>query len=172
MAHSIERIVIWCLTIGGLSFLLGFFGPIVFAPGANQGPLLGIFITGPLGAVVGLAVGVVREFLGYTGSPLQCVQRWSGGERATLERMTGEGSAGELSSGERMTGEGSAAERSAENGTIYLRYLAMVVGGFLGVYGVVGLREGVDRGVAATLVVATAAIFYGVTGRVPSFFRR
>jgi hypothetical protein len=47
------------LILGGLGFVLGFFGPIIFAPEANQGPLLGIFITGPAGAVVGFVVGIV-----------------------------------------------------------------------------------------------------------------
>ncbi len=42
--------------IGGIGFCAGFFGPIIFAPQANQGPLLGIFITGPLGFLVG-AIG-------------------------------------------------------------------------------------------------------------------
>jgi len=32
----------------------------LIAPGANQGPLLGIFITGPLGFLAGLAWGVFR----------------------------------------------------------------------------------------------------------------
>jgi hypothetical protein len=31
----------------------------LFAPDANQGPLLGIFITGPLGAVLGAIGGFV-----------------------------------------------------------------------------------------------------------------
>lgn len=44
------------LLLGSIGFVGGFFGPIVFAPGANQGPLLGIFITGPLGFLLG-AVG-------------------------------------------------------------------------------------------------------------------
>jgi hypothetical protein len=35
----------------------GFFGPIVLAPEANQGPLLGIFITGPLGFLLGFVLG-------------------------------------------------------------------------------------------------------------------
>src|SRR5437762_801247 len=43
--------------LGGVGFVAGFFGPLVFAPGANQGPLLGIFFTGPLGFVLGTAVG-------------------------------------------------------------------------------------------------------------------
>lgn len=47
--------------LGGIGFALGFFGPMIFAPGANQGPMLGIFVTGPagalLGAVLGLALG-------------------------------------------------------------------------------------------------------------------
>lgn len=44
------------LVTGVAGFAAGFFGPIIFAPDANQGPLLGIFITGPLGVLVG-AVG-------------------------------------------------------------------------------------------------------------------
>ena len=45
--------------LGGIGFAAGFFGPIVFAPEANQGPLLGIFITGPFGFVLGSAAGCV-----------------------------------------------------------------------------------------------------------------
>ena len=38
---------------GAIAFCAGFFGPLIFAPGANQGPLLGLFITGPLGFIAG-----------------------------------------------------------------------------------------------------------------------
>jgi hypothetical protein len=44
------------LVVGGIGFAAGFFGPMLFAPEANQGPMLGIFITGPGGAVLG-AIG-------------------------------------------------------------------------------------------------------------------
>ncbi len=47
------------LVVGTVGFLLGFFGPMIFAPGANQGPLLGLLITGPLGFVLGGAGGFV-----------------------------------------------------------------------------------------------------------------
>ena len=47
------------LLFGGIGFCAGFFGPMVLAPDANQGPLLGIFITGPLGAVLGAIGGFV-----------------------------------------------------------------------------------------------------------------
>ena len=57
----IRRAVRPALILGGIGFAAGFFGPIIFAPGANQGPLLGIFITGPLGFVIGLIYGVIRE---------------------------------------------------------------------------------------------------------------
>lgn len=50
------RMTLGAIVLGGLGFSAGFFGPMAFAPDANQGPLLGIFITGPLGAVIG-AVG-------------------------------------------------------------------------------------------------------------------
>jgi hypothetical protein len=45
------------LILGAIGFVAGFVGPLIWSPGANQGPLLGIFITGPLGFVVGLALG-------------------------------------------------------------------------------------------------------------------
>jgi hypothetical protein len=55
------RILAPAIKLGGIAFLVGFVGPIIFAPDANQGPLLGIFITGPLGFLVGLVYGIVRE---------------------------------------------------------------------------------------------------------------
>jgi hypothetical protein len=42
---------------GSIGFIAGFFGPMVFAPEANQGPMLGLFITGPLGALLGAVAG-------------------------------------------------------------------------------------------------------------------
>ena len=47
--------------VGGAAFAIGFFGPLIWAPDANQGPLLGIFITGPAGFAVGLAWGLLRS---------------------------------------------------------------------------------------------------------------
>jgi hypothetical protein len=41
------------LVVGAIGFVSGFFGPLIFAPEANQGPLLGIFYTGPLGFLLG-----------------------------------------------------------------------------------------------------------------------
>ena len=47
------------LITGAIAFAAGFFGPILLTPGANQGPLLGIFITGPLGLVLGALGGAI-----------------------------------------------------------------------------------------------------------------
>jgi hypothetical protein len=44
----------WPLLLGAAGLASGFFGPMLFTPEANQGPLLGILITGPAGAVLGL----------------------------------------------------------------------------------------------------------------------
>jgi len=57
--RTISKILRIALISGVISFLLGFVGPILFSPGANQGPLLGIFITGPLGFIAGLVAGIV-----------------------------------------------------------------------------------------------------------------
>ena len=49
----------WAAILGAIGFAGGFFGPIIFVPDANQGPLLGIFITGPAGFVGGLIFGAL-----------------------------------------------------------------------------------------------------------------
>jgi len=52
------RIVLtWGIIFGAIGFIGGFFGPMVLTPDANQGPMLGIFITGPLGFLAGAAIG-------------------------------------------------------------------------------------------------------------------
>jgi hypothetical protein len=49
-----------CSTVvGAIGFSGGFFGPMIFTPDANQGPLLGLFITGPLGCAVGALGGLI-----------------------------------------------------------------------------------------------------------------
>jgi hypothetical protein len=52
----ITCVVMGAAVTGAIGFSAGFFGPMLLAPGANQGPLLGIFFTGPLGFLLG-AVG-------------------------------------------------------------------------------------------------------------------
>jgi hypothetical protein len=53
----LKHMLIGGAILGSIGFALGFFGPIVWTPQSNQGPLLGIFITGPLGFVVGAGIG-------------------------------------------------------------------------------------------------------------------
>ena len=86
--RALGRITTWAFAIGVVCFSAGFFGPMIFAPGANQGPLLGILITGPLGFLAGLGVGVLRELLGYRSGPLEVLARTGIGDLdyATLLR--------------------------------------------------------------------------------------
>lgn len=56
---AVLRILRWAILVGGIGFVLGFFGPMLLAPGANQGPMLGIFITGPGGVIVGAIAGAL-----------------------------------------------------------------------------------------------------------------
>jgi hypothetical protein len=51
------------LVVGAVGFAGGFFGPMLLTPGANQGPLLGLLITGPLGAIVGAIGGFIYWLL-------------------------------------------------------------------------------------------------------------
>jgi hypothetical protein len=50
-------VLIWAFSLAAIGFVGGFFGPMILAPDANQGPMLGIFITGPLGFLCGAAIG-------------------------------------------------------------------------------------------------------------------
>lgn len=43
----------WAATAGAVGFCLRFFGPMILAPQSNQGPLLGILVTGPFGFMAG-----------------------------------------------------------------------------------------------------------------------
>ena len=55
-----ENVVGFALTVAWISFLVGFVGPMIVMPSANQGPLLGIFYTGPIGLLVGIAWALWR----------------------------------------------------------------------------------------------------------------
>lgn len=55
--------LIGAIGLSGIAFLGGFIGPIILTPDANQGPLLGIFITGPLGFFAGAVLGNLYGFL-------------------------------------------------------------------------------------------------------------
>ena len=58
---SIMRPLLYSSLLGLVGFMCGYFGPILLNPTANQGPLLGIFITGPLGVIAGLILGTIVE---------------------------------------------------------------------------------------------------------------
>src|SRR5262249_53127379 len=49
----ITSVLMGAFVVGAIGFVGGFFGPIIFTPDANQGPLLGLLITGPLGFLLG-----------------------------------------------------------------------------------------------------------------------
>ena len=55
--------MMWVLVPATLGFVAGFLGPVILNREANQGPLLGIFITGPGGAILGLVLGVTARLL-------------------------------------------------------------------------------------------------------------
>lgn len=52
-------VFIGAVLLGGIGFAVGFYGPTIWSPENNLGPLLGIFLTGPLSAIVGGGVGFV-----------------------------------------------------------------------------------------------------------------
>jgi hypothetical protein len=67
--NKLDTILYWiglmALLVGTLGFVVGYFGPVIFTPESNQGPLIGIFVTGPGGAIAGAIVG---GFIGYKKS--------------------------------------------------------------------------------------------------------
>jgi hypothetical protein len=136
------RVFLWTVTIGGIAFAAGFFGPMILSPESNQGPLLGIFITGPLGLVAGFLVGVVRELLGYTATPIEVIGRFVSWDLWPVDP------------------------------SLVARPVSALLGVVLAFYGVGGLGRGEGRGAAATSVLAVAVLYYAATGRSPAWFRR
>ncbi len=55
----------WAAFLGIPAFGVGFIGPTILMPEANQGPLIGFFLTGPVGAFLGVIVGVVTALREY-----------------------------------------------------------------------------------------------------------
>ncbi len=50
---------LWAFILGAVGLVVGYIAPITLSPDANQGPLLGIFVTGPGAAVFGFLLGLV-----------------------------------------------------------------------------------------------------------------
>jgi hypothetical protein len=143
MLQMVGRVMAWTLAVGFVCFLIGFVGPMIGAPDANQGPLLGIFYTGPLGLLVGLLTGIVREVLGHTTGPLH-VARLHVTRRISLPRL----------------------------GPGRLHSLAAGGGSLLVFYGAAGVMRGEGRGAASAAVIGGALIWYGLSGRVPAWLLR
>lgn len=61
-------VFLWLLIPGAVGFSAGFVGPMIFAPDANQGPLVGIFISGPGGAFLGLVLYAVLRLARVSAS--------------------------------------------------------------------------------------------------------
>ncbi|HEX2452003.1 MAG TPA: hypothetical protein VHJ69_12710 [Gemmatimonadales bacterium] len=57
-----HRVGLYGVTLGAIGFALGFFGPMLLAPTSGNGPLLGIFITGPVGFLAGACWGIWKEW--------------------------------------------------------------------------------------------------------------
>jgi len=52
----------WAIVLGIVGLSTGFIGPIVLSPESNQGPLVGIFFSGPAGALLGAVLGMLAGF--------------------------------------------------------------------------------------------------------------
>ncbi len=63
------------LLVGGIAFFAGFVGPIIVS-NSNLGPLLGIFVTGPIGLLAGALVGIVLSARQPASGDLQNEIRW------------------------------------------------------------------------------------------------
>ena len=73
--HTLSRArmvyaVVGGMVLGGVAFVAGFVGSIIYTPQANQGPLLGIFVTGPAGLLVGFWLGAFVGSFGFAPNPL------------------------------------------------------------------------------------------------------
>ncbi len=71
------QLLLWILLPAAIGFGVGLVGPVICDPEANLGPLLGIFVTGPVGAILGLVLGVAARVL-RLGAARQWHLLWGG----------------------------------------------------------------------------------------------
>jgi zinc transporter ZupT len=57
---SFQRTILWGVGLAIVGFVSGFVGPALLSD-SGQGPLLGIFLTGPAGAALGCVIGATRS---------------------------------------------------------------------------------------------------------------
>lgn len=75
---SSNPIIAWATLVGGVSFLIGYIGPLLFSD-SNLGPLLGIFVTGPLGFLAGALTGILVSARQKAPQAATKELRWLGG---------------------------------------------------------------------------------------------
>jgi hypothetical protein len=56
--------LLWPIGVGGVGFAAGFFGPMVLVPESNLGPIIGLFVSGPAGLVLGAVLGLICRLTG------------------------------------------------------------------------------------------------------------
>ncbi|MDO8892815.1 MAG: hypothetical protein Q7V00_13285 [Sulfurimicrobium sp.] len=71
-----SAVVLGAILAGSIGFIGGFFGPLLLMPGANQGPLLGIFITGPVGILLGPPLGIAMKMRHIKAGQLRMASLW------------------------------------------------------------------------------------------------
>lgn len=71
-------IVSTALTVGAVGFILGYIGPLLVSD-SNLGPLLGIFVTGPLGLLAGALIGIILSARRESQLSLRRELRWLAG---------------------------------------------------------------------------------------------
>jgi|GEM_PF-4983013 len=60
--QTLIRILASALSVGLFFAILGFFGPMLLAPGHYGHPLTGLYIGGGIGVVLGVIIGCLGEF--------------------------------------------------------------------------------------------------------------
>lgn len=66
---------LWIVLVGAAGFAAGFFGPMVFLPDSNLGPIYGILYSGPAGVALGAALFVLCWLLGVSArTQWRCLQ--------------------------------------------------------------------------------------------------
>ena len=59
----------WGVSVGLAGLALGVLVPVVLDPTSGNGPLLGFFITGPGGFVVGMLIGAIKSHMRMMDAP-------------------------------------------------------------------------------------------------------
>ena len=65
LPDAVVSMLYWGMGLSAAGFAVGYFGSLIFTRKSEPGKILSLFVTGPLGLILGLIFGLVKSLAGW-----------------------------------------------------------------------------------------------------------